>query len=81
MSVINNIITKKGKNMTKRNRTNYIVRAQLGAGAGYLTRRVNVTRNTGRYRWAKGSRDIAVVLSYKAARRAASQYGGCVVPV
>jgi hypothetical protein len=67
--------------MTKRNRTNYIVRAQRGDGAGYLTRRVNVTRTSGRYRWAKESRNVATVLSYDAARRAARQYGGCVVPV
>jgi hypothetical protein len=57
----------------------YYVRQQIGRGAGYLTLRVSPTRRSGIYRWAKETKEIAVPLSYDAARKAAKRYGGNVV--
>lgn len=64
------------KNVSK---AKYYVRDQLGLGAGYLVYRVNRTRTSGMYRWAKESRAVAAPLSYDAARKAARRYGGKVV--
>jgi hypothetical protein len=60
-----------------RKSSRYIVRDRDTGGKYIVMRKSPVNNN--RYRWAKSSRESAVVLSYDAARKVIYNYGGVMV--